>query len=103
MVKKIFSYGTLQHWQCYSGSCAGGNDNIGKTFQILGRHTMMDAVALVGDNQLNDEKCQEIEKVPIPMKKGYLLNDFSTINIESLAKGMYYLKIVDKMGRFVKD
>ena len=62
-----FSYGTAQHWQCYVGSSSGGNYHVQRSPAVPGRHTIMDFEALIAADELYDEQCQKIQKVP----KGY--------------------------------
>jgi hypothetical protein len=59
-----FGGGTLTNWQCYAGSCAGGNYSIDSTVPIPGKHTIMDYSALIYSNELSDEKCNRLKKVP---------------------------------------
>jgi len=59
-----FSHGTLQNWQCYSGSCAGGIYWVTPTPPDSGRHTIMSMQVLEQNGQLYDEYCNVIKKVP---------------------------------------
>ena len=58
------STGTLQHWQCYVGENGGGNYFVQKSPAVPGRHTIMNLEVLLATNQLYDEACNTIEKVP---------------------------------------
>ena len=59
-----FSSGTLEHWQCYIGSCASGTAVVNPSAPIYGRHTVMDAGELMKSGQFFDENCSAISKVP---------------------------------------
>jgi hypothetical protein len=55
-----FDYGDLTNWQCYAGSCAGGNYSIAPTVQIPGKIDIMSRATI----PFYDEKCPVIPKVP---------------------------------------
>ena len=59
-----FGSGTLDNWQCYAGSCAGGNYYSTPVAPIPGKHTIMDAAELISKGQFFDENCNKIPKVP---------------------------------------
>ena len=59
-----FSFGTLANWQCYSGTCSGGNYITVPVMQIPGKHSVMNASALMQVGQFYDEYCPTIPKVP---------------------------------------
>ncbi|MDR1879271.1 MAG: gliding motility-associated C-terminal domain-containing protein [Bacteroidales bacterium] len=58
-----FTYANFTNWECYAGSCSNGS-NINPSPPMGGRHTIMDAAALTLANQLMDERCIVIPKVP---------------------------------------
>jgi len=57
-----FSYGTLQFWKYYRGSCAGGKDSISQTSPILGQYVIFSNMLM--PINFRDEKCSTIPKVP---------------------------------------
>ena len=58
-----FSMGNFNNWQGYMGSCGSGV-NINPSAITPGRHTIMDGAQLLRANQLYDERCLKIKKVP---------------------------------------
>ncbi len=58
------SYGNLTNWQCYIGGCSGGNYTRTPSAVIPGRHTVLEITSLIMNNNLYDEKCSVITKVP---------------------------------------
>jgi PKD repeat protein len=58
-----FSMGDFTNWQAYSGTCDNGI-HINPSPVISGRHSIMDAQQLLPHNQLYDERCPTIRKVP---------------------------------------
>ena len=58
-----FSNGDFRNWQGYLGSCGSGV-NINPSAITPGRHTIMDGAQLLRANQLYDERCLKIKKVP---------------------------------------
>ena len=90
-----FTYGTMLYWQCYTGSCAGGNYTVEPSAPIPERHTVMNLEALLATNQLYDEQCNKIEKVP----KGYSFscrvgNDVAGAKVDAIE----YTLTVDSMS-----
>ena len=59
-----FNLANFTNWQCYAGSCNGGNVLINPSPVTSGRHTIMDRSTLILTNQLQDEHCSLIPKVP---------------------------------------
>ena len=59
-----FSQGNFTNWQCYLGSCSNGTI-INKSAHTPGRHSIMDAALLTLTNQMQDENCPAIPKVPV--------------------------------------
>ena len=59
-----FSHGNMNYWQCYKGECAGGNYWVMPTAPTPGRVEVMNAAVLQQQNQLYDEYCPAIKKVP---------------------------------------
>ena len=58
-----FGSGTFANWQCHSGSLTGGVI-LNESLPIPGRHTIMDRQNLILNNQMQDEYCPLISKVP---------------------------------------
>ena len=59
-----FSLGNFDGWQGYTGTSIYSGSSINKSAIISGRHTIMDRVILEDSNQLMDEHCPLIPKVP---------------------------------------
>ncbi len=58
-----FTMNNFSYWQAYMGTCGSGV-NISKSQATPGRHTIMNATQLMLTNQLYDEECVSIPKVP---------------------------------------
>ncbi|MBR4453894.1 MAG: hypothetical protein IKS33_06520, partial [Bacteroidales bacterium] len=58
------SYGNLTNWQCYIGGCASGNYHSTPSAVVPGRHTVLEVTSLTLSNNLYDEKCNVIKKIP---------------------------------------
>ena len=58
-----FSQANFNYWQCYLGTC-NSEVKIAKSAHTPGRHSIMDAALLTLTNQMPDERCQKINKVP---------------------------------------
>lgn len=58
------SYGNLTDWQCYVGGCSSGNYYKTLSTPIQGRHTVLEITSLMLSNNLYDEHCNAIKKIP---------------------------------------
>ncbi|MDR0603737.1 MAG: gliding motility-associated C-terminal domain-containing protein [Bacteroidales bacterium] len=58
-----FSMANFTYWQAYIGSCSSGI-RIDPSSPTAGRHSIMDARQLIMTNQIQDERCVSIPKVP---------------------------------------
>jgi gliding motility-associated-like protein len=59
-----FSMNSFTNWQPYDGSCYGMYINISQSAVIPGKHTIMNAAQLILNNNIMDEQCRYIKKVP---------------------------------------
>jgi hypothetical protein len=77
-----FSMGNFTHWQAYSTTLGG----IGyvSTVPVPGRQTIMDAAQLMITNQMQDEHCPAIPKVPNGFNYSAKLGNDNTWEIEAL-------------------
>ena len=86
-----FGMGTFANWQGYLGSCGSGLV-INPSPITGGRHTIMDRQALTLANQLQDEQCNAITKVPTGFNYAARLGN-SSIGAE--AEAIEYTLTVD--------
>ena len=73
-----FSYGNLTHWQCYIGGCSSGNYHRTPSQPIPGRHTVLEITSLTLANNLWDENCNVIKKIPDGCTYSLLLGNTGT-------------------------
>jgi hypothetical protein len=79
-----FSLANFNYWQAYAGTLGGG---VGPTqnFVIPGRHTIMDAEQLLSIDNMQDENCNVIPKVPLGFSYSARLgNDLAGAEMEAL-------------------
>lgn len=73
-----FSYGNLTNWQCYIGGCSSGNYHRTPSQPIIGRHTILEITSLTLANNLWDENCNVIKKIPDGCTYSLLLGNTGT-------------------------